>query len=290
MIVTQLIGGLGNQLFQYSVGRCLAEKNRTRLKLDASAFATYRLRTFALSHFSIEADVLTHEEVLQLGESAAPKRRLAGILERLWHKSPVPVVAERSFAFDPRVMDATAPCYLKGYWQSPKYFAPIEPLIRSELQVRDPLSGENSSIADRIASTLAVSLHVRRGDYVTNAVTARYHGVCGPEYFYAAEALLQRSLGRFTLFVFSDDPVWAERNLQFRSPALFVRHNGPGQDYEDLRLMTMCRHHIIANSTFSWWGAWLCRHPDKTVIAPKNWFREAGHRADDLIPANWIRI
>jgi hypothetical protein len=179
---------------------------------------------------------------------------------------------------------------LKGYWQSPKYFAPIENMIRRDLRVRTPLSGENKAIAGRIGDSVAVSLHVRRGDYVTSEITSQYHGTCGAEYYYKAEQLLRDRLGRFILFVFSDEPAWAEANLRFASSTVFVRHNGPDQHHEDMRLMSMCKHHIIANSTFSWWGAWLCQNPEKIIVAPKNWFREAGHRTDDLIPPDWIRL
>lgn len=290
MIVTQLLGGLGNQLFQYCMGRALAARHGTSLRLDISAFADYPLRPYALDHFFIEASVLTQDERRRLGLGEAPKGRLARAIQRMFGARGMPVFRERSFEFDAEALNAPSECCLQGYWQSPKYFAAIESSIRSELTVRDPLAGENQAAADRIAGGLAVSLHVRRGDYVANPTTNRYHGTCGPDYYAAAEKLLRERVGELRLFVFSDDPDWAQANLRFASPVTVFRHNGPQQDYEDLRLMTLCRHHIIANSTFSWWGAWLCPHPDKIVVAPKDWFRDAGHRSDDLIPADWIRI
>jgi hypothetical protein len=290
MIVTQLLGGLGNQLFQYSVGRLLAEKSHVRLKLDTSAFHQYRLRPYKLQHFHVEADVLTERELRNLGIQDRSNGVFGRALHRFRGRASIPIVSEPFYEFDPAILNLRAPCYLKGYWQSPKYFVEIESLIRAELQVREPLEGENEVMAARIRDSLAVAVHVRCGDYLSNAHTNRYHGTCDSEYYRAAEALLRDRLGPVELFVFSDDPDWVDANLRFVSPAIVLRHNGPECDYEDLRLMTHCRHHIIANSTFSWWGAWLCQHPDKTVIAPKNWFREAGHRSDDLIPANWIRI
>lgn len=290
MVVTQLLGGLGNQLFQYCMGRALAAKHGTSLKLDISAFDDYPLRPYVLGHFSLEATVLTQDERRRLGIGEAPKGPLARALRRVFGARGIPVVRERSFEYDAEAMNAPSECSLQGYWQSPRYFAAIESSIRSELTVRDPLRGENKAAADRITGSLAVSLHVRRGDYSSNPVTNRYHGTCGPEYYQAAEKLLREKVGGLNLFVFSDEPDWAEANLRFASPVTVFRHNGPEQDYEDLRLMTLCRHHIIANSTFSWWGAWLCPQPDKIVIAPKNWFRDARHRTDDLIPAGWIRI
>ena len=290
MVITQLLGGLGNQLFQYSLGRCLAQKNRTSLKLDTSAFVDYPSRAYALEHFAVQADVLTNEQLREMGIVGPGKNRFDRVFTRIFGKPRIPVVKERAFEFDPEVLTTRAPCYLKGYWQSQKYFQPIEELIRSELRVKDPLSGENQKMADQIASSVAVSLHVRRGDYVTDAVTSRYHGTCSPQYYRAAEELMRDRLGPLTLYVFSDDPAWAEDNLRFPSQAVFAKHNGMARDYEDFRLLTMCQHHIIANSSFSWWGAWLSQNPNKLVIAPKNWFRDARHRTDDLIPPEWIRI
>lgn len=289
MVVTQLLGGLGNQLFQYAMGRAVAIRHGTVLKLDKSKFDGYRLRSFALDHFSIEATELTSAEYRDLG---LPERRtrIGRLMSRLLASSSIPMILERGFAFDPTALDAPGRCYLQGYWQSPKYFASIEPTIRREFSFRDALTGSSLDAANEISQSLAVSVHVRRGDYVSNPTTSQYHGICGPEYYLAAEARLREQLGELTLFLFSDDPDWAQHNLGFRSRTVILRHNGPERDYDDLHLMTLCQHHIIANSTFSWWGAWLCRNSAKRVIAPKQWFREAASSADDLIPDEWIRI
>jgi hypothetical protein len=289
MVVTQLLGGLGNQLFQYAVGRALAHANGVRLKLDVSAFGTYRLRPYALKPFKIEADVLTPAEARALGVG-----RPAGAARTVWHRLTgrprIPVVAEASFEFDPAVLHARPPCYLKGYWQSPRYFQHMAELIRSELAVAGPLSDRNRALTEQIRSTVAVSVHVRRGDYVSDSQTNRYHGSCEPDYYREAERLLRARVGDMQLYVFSDDPQWARDNLSFSSPAVIVSHNGPERPEEDLRLMTLCRHHIIANSTFSWWGAWLCPQADKLVVAPKQWFRAAAHRTGDLLPSDWITL
>ncbi|HEY7533898.1 MAG TPA: alpha-1,2-fucosyltransferase, partial [Nitrospiraceae bacterium] len=247
-----------------------------------------RLRPYALQPFCIEADVLTVDELRDLGLGDAPRTLFGRALRRL-RKPAMAVISERSFGFDPAVLDCRTPCYLKGYWQSPKYFAAIEPKIRRELTVSTPLKGQNEELAERIRASIACSIHVRRGDYVTSSPTNKYHGSCSGEYYYAAERFLQRHVNQLRLFVFSDDPEWARRNLRFASPAVVVDHNHD-QGHEDLRLMTMCRHHVIANSTFSWWGAWLCDHPEKIVIAPQKWFGEAGHSTEDLIPKNWARV
>jgi hypothetical protein len=136
----------------------------------------------------------------------------------------------------------------------------------------------------------AVSLHVRRGDYASNPVTNQYHGTCSLRYYLDAVSTLV-SLGvQPRLFVFSDDIPWAQASLRFDFPVTFVGHNPASADHEALRLMSMCRHHIIANSSFSWWGAWLGSHPDKVVIAPRKWFNGATHDTRDLIPASWRQV
>ena len=290
VVVTRLIGGLGNQLFQYAAGRALAVRHNVPLRLDTQSFEGYRPRFYALDHFKIEASVLSAEERSELRLNRKSWGHLDRFINWVLHLPSLPVVLEKGFEFDSAIFDAPTSCVLAGYWQSPKYFAAIEPQIRSEFTIKDKLDGRNQELARQISESMAVSLHVRRGDYVENALTNRYHGTCSPEYYRSAEQLLRDRIGNIRLFVFSDDPDWAEAKLRFVSPVTIVRHNGPDRDYEDLRLMTLCSHHIIANSTFSWWGAWLCPNQDKVTIAPSDWFKEAKHGADDLIPEDWIRI
>jgi hypothetical protein len=116
------------------------------------------------------------------------------------------------------------------------------------------------------------------------------HGTCSSAYYETAERLLLETSPGAQAFVFSDEPSWAAGNLRLSMPATFVSHNPPDRDYEDLYLMARCKHHIIANSTFSWWGAWLARYPAKLVVAPRVWFQGADHRVDDLIPRDWNRV
>jgi Glycosyl transferase family 11 len=291
MIITRLLGGLGNQLFQYAAGRALAARHGTRLLLDIAAFDAYPLRRYRLDRFEIDADVLSVQERASLRIGIPVRGGVRGAADRLFRAPRVPELRERQFEFDAELW-AGAPrrCLLDGYWQSPRYFENVAEAIRREVRVRAPMDEVNRAVAGRIAATTSVSVHVRRGDYVANAATNRYHGVCGPEYYAAAEKWLADRVGPLHLFVFSDDPEWAEANLRFASPTSVLRHNDAEQDHEDLRLMTGCRHHVIANSTFSWWGAWLSPHPDKTVIAPRRWFGEAAHDTSDLVPREWVRL
>jgi hypothetical protein len=295
MIVTQLFGGLGNQMFQYALGRALAEKHRSALLLDTSWFAkssfdVHSVRSYALDRYRIQAEVLTDSDRSTLRLPSLDDGRIRRWCHRIFGRPTMPLVRERQFEFDAVVLESPDPCYLSGYWQSPKYFEPIGPVLRQEFTLRMALAGENLDIAALISRGRAVSLHVRRGDYVTNPQTNKTHPPCGPEYYATAVALLRQKLGDFHLYAFSDDPDWVERNLKFRVPMTVVRHNNSVEPHADLHLLTQCNHHIISNSSFSWWGAWLSPQAGKIVVAPRRWFRDPALNTDDLIPAEWIRL
>ena len=141
-----------------------------------------------------------------------------------------------------------------------------------------------------IEGTEAVSMHIRRSDYVSGPYVHNRFYLCPLSYYYAAIEILRKSLSYPDFFVFSDDIQWVKENLRLEYPTRYVDHNGPERDYEDLRLMSLCKHHVIANSTFSWWGAWLSTNPEKIVIAPQHWFKDAKRCTKDLIPGTWIRL
>lgn len=284
MIITKLQGGLGNQLFQYSVGRHLAEKNKTDFKLDTSWFGVVPDRQYDLAKYAIAAEIASADEVRQLRDAVAVKikNRILPFAERTYAK-------ERFYHFDPEVLKLGSSVYLEGYWQSDKYFSPIADKIRQEFTLTQPLEGKNDEISKQIEKTNAVSLHVRRGDYVANQHTNNYHGTSPLVYYEAAVAKIAEKVRNPHFFIFSDDPTWTKENLLFDYPMTFVTGNEKAAQ-EDLRLMSQCKNFIIANSTFSWWGAWLCGNKDKTVIAPKQWFKTDENNDKDLIPGGWIRL
>lgn len=148
----------------------------------------------------------------------------------------------------------------------------------------------NEQVAQNILSVNAVSLHVRRGDYVSNLTINQFHGTCSLEYYNQAIAQIAKKVETPHFFVFSDDPEWVKSNLKIDYSITIVDHNNADKNYEDIRLMSLCKHHIIANSSFSWWGAWLCRNPNKIVIAPLKWFNDKSINTTDLIPDGWIKI
>ena len=285
MIIIRLIGGLGNQLFQYGLGRRIAHDRDLPLKLDISGFDAYKLHEYCLHRFAIR------QEFAQPGEIAVFANRR---LQRIRALLPIrfqSLIAERHFHFDPEVLKTTRQSlYLDGYWQSEKYFKSIEGILREELTITVEADEMNRRIADRIRSVNAVSVHIRRGDYVTNQKTLDYHGVAPIAYYLRAVPEVVAEVDAPHFFVFSDDPDWAKQNLALDHPCTFVSHNGADRNYEDLRLMTLCRHHIIANSSFGWWGAWLAESERQIVVAPKRWFNDPTPNTEDLIPSEWRTV
>jgi hypothetical protein len=290
MVITRLIGGLGNQMFQYALGRALAAQRDTTLKLDISGYERYALHAYALHPFNILESFAARDEIRRLRGGGWVTEQVPRRLQKLNPLRKKSYILERGFPFDPAVLDAPDDVYLDGYWQSEKYFKNMEDVLRREFTVRHALSGHNQELAARIAACNAVSLHVRRGDYASNSDTSRVHGLCGMDYYRSAALRIAEGSSRPHFFVFSDEPEWAAGNLRLDYPMTIVTGNDASHNYEDLRLMSLCSHHIIANSSFSWWGAWLGANPDKVVIAPSRWFASEQHNTRDLLPFAWITI
>jgi len=290
--MVSLKGGLGNQMFQYAAAKSLALRHNVTLKLDLSFLEGEQpgntLRRFALDCFAISATRAARYEAALMSGRGSNRLRTASVsaVQRLLRYS---VFREQFFHFDPEVLCLPDKVYLEGYWQSERYFTDCAEVIRREFTVKQPLLGRNRELADAIASVNAVSLHVRRGDYVTDATTNAVHGICVADYYRKAEEIIARAVENPVFFLFSDDTEWVAANLALRYPVVHVDHNGD-VPHEDLRLMSLCDHHIIANSSFSWWGAWLSANPAKTVIAPERWFNDPTIDTSDLIPLSWLRI
>lgn len=289
MIIVKIIGGLGNQFFQYALGRRLSLLHAVPLKLDISGFETYNLHGYSLPHFLLKEDIASDEEIKYFRRYNAAQQRIMDILERCKPYSMRRYIKEPYYHYNPLILDASSHVYLEGYWQSEKYFMDIESTIRDEFQVRYPLTGYNKELADQMSSVHAVSLHVRRGDYVANSNTNKVHGTCDSSYYHSCITAIAERAKQPHFFVFSDDIQWVKDTIPINYPHTYVDHN-KDKNYEDLRLMSLCSHHIIANSTFSWWGAWLDKNPDKIVIAPKRWFADSHFNTKDLIPSQWLKI
>ena len=209
-----------------------------------------------------------------------PLRRAAG-------ENSFSVFNERSFDFDPRFPECGAQTYLVGYWQSERYFASVADLVRQELTYQRAPDAANARWLARIRAANAVCVHVRRGDYLLPA-HFRHHGLCSAEYYRRAVGLMRERFADPQFFVFSDDWSWCRKHLA-DDDMVIVDANKPDAGQEELRLMAACRHHVIANSSLSWWGAWLAATADQIVVAPTPWFT---HRpaTPDLFPAGWVTL
>jgi Glycosyl transferase family 11 len=283
-VYTRLHGGLGNQLFQYAAGFALAKRLRTDLIIDARIFDNSSLRKYELGHFNISARLGDKNDLPPSKQS--PLRYLVW---RYGKQSPI-IYRENNLRFNPTFCSIEKPVYLHGYWQSERYFLEFGEELRTELSFTSPPFGKNAELFSEISAKNCVSLHVRRGDYISSA-GSKAHGVCSAEYFTNAINEISCAIGeQFTIVIFSDEPQWARENLKSIQPSIIVDINDSSKGFEDMRLMAACSHHIIANSSFSWWGAWLNSSKQKIVVAPKQWFANPTLRNPDLLPKNWIPI
>lgn len=305
MITVSLIGGLGNQMFQYAAGKALAERHGVPLVLDLSGFCSYPLRSFLLDRLLVPEAVAAAQAEAgapEKAESNFVRAKWKGRIDRLLGRAGLPKLAqlphdyrEPHFHYDPAFEALGSHTTLFGYFQSERYFGPIANSLRSWFLPREPVGSAAAEMLARIeASRLPVSVHVRRGDYL-NPGTAEFHGILGEPYYRQALGRLEGAIGgEADLFVFSDDPAAAEQVLSFVPKARLVHACGdPERPWEDMALMAHCRHHVIANSSFSWWGAWLNRSPDKIVIAPRAWFAQnelSKRNTGDLYPSGWILV
>lgn len=291
MIIVKIIGGLGNQLFQYALGKHLALLNHTDLKLDITGFDEYKLHAYSLGHFNITENFATREEVARFKRYRRRRGKIWFIYNR-FIADEQKYTQERQFHFDPQILKGTGDIYLDGFWQTEKYFKDIQDILRKEITVKSPLQGRDADIAREIEATNSIMMHIRRGDYVTNQQTNEYHGTCGLDYYRKAIAIIAEKVPSPHFFIFSDDHEWVKENIVLEYPSTYVDHNNADKNYEDLRLMSLCKHHIIANSSFSWWGAWLSQNTHKIVIGPKGWFNNPKKKSitSDVIPSDWITI
>lgn len=293
MIILRLMGGLGNQMFQYAFGRALALRTKSELKLDLSFLnnkenVTHTFRDYELSVFGLSSSIADPSEMKPYEKwKYGIKGKFRNIFPVFF---PNKILQERSFRFDLDAYSFKGNGLAIGYWQSEKYFLDHAVQIRQDFIFKENLSEQNEKLIEKIKSVRSFSMHVRRGDMVHLASAASFHGTCSPHYYHAAVELIRERLGDIELFIFSDDPEYVKETFQFDLPTTIISHNTGKKSFEDMRLMSACKHHIIANSSFSWWGAWLNPDPDKIVIAPKQFFVKPDIDTTDIIPESWLRI
>jgi hypothetical protein len=292
ILIARIFGGLGNQLFCYAAARRLALVNHAELVLDdVSGFENDRVykRHYQLDHFNIPSRKATPNERFE------PFPRTRRFLRRHYNKMRSferrDYIVQEGQGFEPRLLGLklTGSLYLEGYWQSEGYFRDVEKVIRQEIQVKPPMDTINIDVAKDIESRHAVAVHVRFFDAP---------GVGGvdnvlDDYYGRAVTLMEERTLDSHYYIFSDSPEAAREKIPLPDDRItLVAHNkGDENAYSDLWLMSKCSNFIIANSTFSWWGAWLSSNPDAIVVSPGK-LGEMGRSwgFDGLIPNRWIRI
>ncbi len=295
MIIVKLMGGLGNQMFEYAFGRYLAIKNDTQLKLDISQLKSreirmeHTVREFALDAFNIPSAIAGPEELKRYDKGKFQK-----VLDLLMLFIPLKrkglFIREPYFRFFKKALNTPEESYLDGYWQSEKYFLPVRETLLKDFSLKIPLDSSNKNIAEQIKMERSVSIHVRRGDYLSIAQNTSLFEICDAAYYVSALNEISKTEKNIVLYVFSDEPEWFNQNVKTNFPVVYVTHNSGTQSYIDMYLMSLCKHNIIANSSFSWWGAWLNENSNKIVVTPKRWFRNNSKDTGDLIPKEWIKL
>jgi hypothetical protein len=289
MIVVKVFQGLGNQMFQYALAKALQVRHNVTVKLDLTWFdMNSHHRTCGLHQFNTNLEISTLEEIYNVRNGIFPNR----ILNRLFRMSlffkpyfKQPFFKENLSKLDKNIKQITSRTYIEGYFTSEFFFEDVADVIRNDFTLKSQPSERNKLIIDQMMAESSVCLSVRRGDFVNNPL----HDVCSIDYFQRAVALINQKLSDPVFYIFSDDNDWVKHNLKLEQRHVYITHNYP-DFYEDLRLMQSCRHHIIPNSTFSWWAAWLCRHPDKIVIGPEIWLNTTEIDYSYFLPKTWLRI
>lgn len=292
MIIVKLSGGLGNQLFQYAFGRYLSLKHNTELKLDVQLdinVSNFTPRMLGLSKYKIDLNLATTEEIkkhkiFNEGYLSRFERKMIQLFPFI-NKN---IVLEKSFIILNKEL-LLDDCYYEGYWQSEYYFESIKDVIKQDFQLNFDLDEANKVIADEIYKSTSISLHIRRGDYISVNSNSKIYSECSLEYYQDAINFFKLKFENSVFYIFSDDIDWAKEN--FKGDIFKIIDLNQDNPHADMFLMSICNHNIIANSSFSWWGAWLNGNADKIVISPKDWYRDSTVNilaTSSLIPLNWI--
>lgn len=292
MIIARLAGGLANQMGIYAAACSLARQHGVPVKVDLEGLAQDKLRCYELDKLATDIAIATPEEVRAVAGFSQSRRinKLKKSIDKRLGTRLLRIYREGSLHFDPAFYQLPANTYLFGNFPSYQYYRPVFESLQQDFRIGSPLSDQSREWLAQITSCNAVSLHVRRTDYVDNPKAAQYHGSLGLPYYEKAVAFMQSQTGDEEYFVFSDDHQWVRQHLQIPGKVHLVDCNGVDQGYQDFELMRNCRHHIMANSGFSRWAALLCEHTDKIVLRPRQWTTDALLRDEDIGPESWILI
>jgi len=255
-------------------------------------------REFSLRNFKIVENYASNNDMPKLRlkhtESIGYRGKLIRKINNIVSFNSKYEIRENNLKFNPEILNVNRSCYLIGFWQSEEYFKPIKEIINEEFEVKSPLEGKNLETAKKIGNSNSVGIHLRRTHGISgkgkHQKAVKRHGSVTLDYYNRSIAFLKSRFNDLELFIFSDDAEWAMTNFKSDFQTNFIIHNSDDKNYEDLRLLSLCKHQIIANSTFSWWAAWLNKNEKKIIIAPHKWYQDTSMDTSSLIPQSWIKL
>ncbi len=288
-VIVKLQGGMGNQLFQYATGKSLSLRLGVKLILDLNWYLDKKNSNckFKLDSFNIEDSIWTlpiksPRIILKILYKFSEKFSILGLT--------LPVMKDIDFKFNYNVLTTQESAFLDGYWQNESYFKEYRNELMNIFNLKGEIDRSNFELLKKIQNSNSICIHIRRGDYLTDPSAAKINGICSKDYYYKALNILSKKIDSPKCYIFSDEPQWAKANLVLDCESIFIDCNTADQPELDFQLMKSCKYFIIANSTFSWWAAWLCNYKDKQVIAPKVWFLNQTLNQNMHLPESWIRI
>lgn len=293
--IVKFNGGLGNQMFQYAFALALKEKSGADVVFDFSYFDQLPsddvpvIRELELNCFNIECKKAVRKDFAKIKYPDFKSKLKRSFAKKLHKFFGINYVREKNeYCFDKRLFSYSDYFYYDGYFQNEKYFKHLRETLLKNFSLKEPIGEKNQATLNEILKTNSVSIHVRRGDYLSMGNIKNLYGVCSLDYYKKAVGYIAKRVENPHFFLFSDDIDWVIKNLKIQYPYTVVDFN-QGRGWFDLELMKHCKHNIIANSSFSWWGAWLNENPDKIVIAPKKWNTKKFKRCS-IVPKGWIKL
>lgn len=279
-----LMGGLGNQMFQYAFARAYAEKNNLELFLDTS-FLMDKTQRENFTQRDYELDIFNIG--LPAKDFSNERKKFFKKITKYFISEKI--IKEKSFSFDESLLSALNCELIIGYFQTEKYFKNIRDILLKDFHFCE-VTSQTEQLVKLLVVSNTVSVHIRRGDYVASEANKNFHGSCSLEYYQNAFEYINDKVNAPLYVFFSDDMDWVREKFSFVENKILVDHNKEKRSFEDMYLMSVCKNNIIANSSFSWWGAWLNKNPNKIVVAPIKWFNDKSVDTRDLIPDEWVRL
>ena len=290
MKIVNIIGGLGNQMFQYALAIVLQQKHPDEaVFIDISHFHGYHLHSgFELQRiFDIQLPIAKRRCLMRL-TYYIPHYTLSRFFRRILPQKKTEYIERAAYQYDEKVFSVHGNCYFEGYWQSPKYFEAYRSVIINAFRFPTFIDFDNMAAEKQMKAENSVVLHVRRGDYVGSVMYAR---ICTLDYYRKAIETVVKKIQSPRFFIFSNDINWCKNNIVpmiQKYDVSFIDFNTGKNSYRDMHLISLARCCIVANSSFSWWGAWLNERNDKIVIAPSRWVN--GSDSKDIYPSDWLLI